>query len=618
MVCINIRNQGFPFRISKKILNLKIKKIMLRFKEMKKRSSRFFFHKITWVTTLFFIGSFVSVYAQCFSGEVITAAYATGGTGQYKNEILWFTWGSNNVNNYPYGRDGVDLKVGDKSFASIGLGLNKYLCVEMEITGIQSVNGSNREITSYRSGNFEGDSMDKLYNIGGIGTNNQLIAGIVTKNDGGRANVFVTAKAWLDGAPHKLEGLVIADAESLNENTETTFAAASGEWTVIEVRKNVGTGVYRVRKRNLNNNKQEFRFVQGNDKNTAAITFLRFNNQAYGSSLDGYPVEFNVDLKGGGKQAFAIGLVPGAIDLGDAPESYGDAIHLLDDLRIDSDGIGSSNAQNDTNNNTTNLNTNNYEPGGIAHEAVQFLGSVPPDADTGTMYSVNADGDNLTGPAGPNEEDAWPADLKNVMNSDVIAGKTISAQIPYQKAQSGDYIYGWIDFNGNGEFDNNSDEMKFATINSNGNGSINLTWTIPNNVDLSKGKFYIRLRFFDKDVPVEQRISTGIVNLGEVEDHVMHFPCFLPAIAGDGLDTEVGISTLGRDAFNEDWPQIRKGAWIALESNKKGFVPTRIAKGDLGDITNPVEGMIVYDTTDKCLKIYNGEAWKCFTQPTCE
>lgn len=98
--------------------------------------------------------------------------------------------------------------------------------------------------------------------------------------------------------------------------------------------------------------------------------------------------------------------------------------------------------------------------------------------------------------------------------------------------------------------------------------------------------------------------------------------CFKEAnTAGDVLNTEVGISTLGRDAFNGEWPQNRQGAWIALESNEKAFIPTRATTAQIDAITDPVIGMMVYSTDEKCLKINTDgtqAGWHCFTAPACE
>ena len=96
--------------------------------------------------------------------------------------------------------------------------------------------------------------------------------------------------------------------------------------------------------------------------------------------------------------------------------------------------------------------------------------------------------------------------------------------------------------------------------------------------------------------------------------------CYNPANTTDtGVDTKVGITLLQRAGIEnaDQWPMARKSGHIALEANTKGFVITRIAKANLGGITTPQEGMMVYDTTDKCLKIYADGMWSCFSQPAC-
>lgn len=96
--------------------------------------------------------------------------------------------------------------------------------------------------------------------------------------------------------------------------------------------------------------------------------------------------------------------------------------------------------------------------------------------------------------------------------------------------------------------------------------------------------------------------------------------CFKdPINNGTGTATKTGVTLLKRAGNNDpdNWPMTRKSGHIALESNTQGFVITRIAKADFGNITNPQEGMMVYDTTDKCLKIYSDNAWKCFNIPAC-
>ena len=107
--------------------------------------------------------------------------------------------------------------------------------------------------------------------------------------------------------------------------------------------------------------------------------------------------------------------------------------------------------------------------------------------------------------------------------------------------------------------------------------------------------------------------------------------CYKPGATtgGSTLDTKVGITALGRAGATDadNWPMARKGGWIALESKTKGFVPNRVAfsgGNPVGIVTsNFVEGMMVYDTTNKCLKVYtlkdgdSAMAWHCVTTQAC-
>jgi len=138
----------------------------------------------------------------------------------------------------------------------------------------------------------------------------------------------------------------------------------------------------------------------------------------------------------------------------------------------------------------------------------------------------------------------------------------------------------------------------------------------------------------------------GILSLGTVNADITQANfgvkddiCYKPGLmtGGDILDTKVGITSLSR-AGSEDadnWPMVRKGGWIALEAKTKGFVPNRVAFSDADNnsatpdvpvgipSTDFVEGMMVYDTTNHCLKIYtstdNGITfnWYCISTQTC-
>lgn len=93
------------------------------------------------------------------------------------------------------------------------------------------------------------------------------------------------------------------------------------------------------------------------------------------------------------------------------------------------------------------------------------------------------------------------------------------------------------------------------------------------------------------------------------------------ATGGSNHDTKMGITLLKRAGGSVSaWPMIRKSGFIALESNTKGFVVTRLTTVQLDAIKsagNAVEGMMSYDTTANCMKIYSGGDWKCFNMPSC-
>lgn len=440
----------------------------------------------------------------CFPDKVVTAAYATGGQSPYIDKVLWLTWGSTNEQTDPYGKHNQQLSVGAKSYASIHLGGDTYLCMEAEIISISGA------VNSYAPGNYGGDSLDKLYNIGGIGSANKLVSGIINRVDNATSTLRLRAKAHIAGKPIRISGLVVADGESLG-SSEFINATAFGTWNVVDVRKNTNAGAYRIAKRNAGINQQKIEFLGGNDTNTGAVTFLNFNDQAYNTELNDFSVEFSTTLKGGGKIALAIGLLTPNADLGDAPESYGTPIHLLHNLAITDDGILVTPS---TNTNGTNINTTTYIPGGLVPFEGKYLGTTPPDSDNVPMHSKDAKGDDNSGDAGPNEEDAWPEKYRRFSyKAHYLPGNKIEAEIDYHNGETGDKISGWIDFDLNGIFD--SDERQTAEIIQAGDGKVVLTWTVPPTRKVYST--YVRLRYFDSRE--EATIPNHPVNYGEVEDH---------------------------------------------------------------------------------------------------
>ncbi len=127
--------------------------------------------------------------------------------------------------------------------------------------------------------------------------------------------------------------------------------------------------------------------------------------------------------------------------------------------------------------------------------------------------------------------------------------------------------------------------------------------------------------------------NTSGQNIGDVKNALISSQClatycYKPAMTtGIVLESNHGITALGRAGSDnmDNWPMVRKGAWTVLEAKTKGFVINRLTTSQISSIpvANLVEGMIVYDVTSNCLKVYtttdNGITfgWNCINTQTC-
>ncbi|WP_394907605.1 CshA/CshB family fibrillar adhesin-related protein [uncultured Mesonia sp.] len=470
---------------------------------------------------LIFILGFVlltsnTISAQCYSGNLVTSTFATGGTGSYTNRIIWLTWGAKTIAD-TYGKSNQILGEGETSYASIPLSANKYFCLQATIENISPP----ASLKSYIPGNYTGDSMDDLYHIGGPGANNQMVAGLINAQSGTTVTFTVRCQASLDGNPVRIKGLVVADAESLSQ-TEELKASADGVWNVTELQKNIGAGPYQLEK-TMQGGLQQVRFFNGNDNNTAAISILSFNQTAYDTQANNYEVTFNVSVKGAGLTAIALGLLMPELDRGDAPASYGEALHIIDYSEFTSDQIALGT--------TVDLNTATYNSANeIPKTNRSFIGSVAPDPEANSQYSLDALADDNDGGIA-DEEDVLPPFLKrfHYINYNYKAGEIFSLQVPYTTIKDS-YLQAWIDFNVNGVFEPQEGVMQSLPA---GVGSTTLSWTVPPDVKILPT--YMRLRLSDNYYGVLTPEATLLK--GEVEDHIMYV--VKPALVNPHLPTKV-------------------------------------------------------------------------------
>ncbi|MDZ5697437.1 CshA/CshB family fibrillar adhesin-related protein, partial [Chelativorans sp. M5D2P16] len=419
------------------------------------------------------------------------AAYATGGSGQYIDDVLWLTWGGGDQ-----GTHGQPLAVASTTSATLPVAGGINLVVTCSL---QNLGGN--PLTSYRPGDWSGDSLDNLYNIGGTDTANQLISGIMVAN--GEATFTVSCNATLGGAPYPLKGLVMADAESIDgTGEEYVQATANGQWFAVEMLKNPGAGEYWAQK---STDGQTIRFGPGTNNNTAAVSFLRFNNPSSNVSMD-------FAVGGRGNTAIAIGMLAPYADFADAPSSYGEVMHLVADMEFANDNIPQDGTPID-------LNAAGYEPGGLLPPDEDYLGTRGPDTELSAIHTPGADGESAA------EEDAWPA---NYVISVLQTGEELTETILCTGTGT---VAAWIDFDRSGAFD--PDERTEAQCTGT---EATLTWTIPET--LTPGISYIRLRYSNDASALA--LPTGTAPDGEVEDHSL--TVLAPSLAVEKTSNAVGGS----------------------------------------------------------------------------
>jgi GEVED domain len=177
-------------------------------------------------------------------------------------------------------------------------------------------------------------------------------------------------------------------------------------------------------------------------------------------------------------------------DWGDAPTSYGKAIHLKPN---DGPYFGNNRGDDDT------KNLNNSIPYALG-EALNGINddAFPSDMTYSTLSQIV---DSATKP---------------FLAPDIIVEKSnYSIDLPLNNALKGDPVRGWIDFNGNEKFD----ESEKATATYLKNNVVNLNWRLP--LYLSPCLTYLRIRTCSKLYKEEIESSSETVHTGEAEDYLI-------------------------------------------------------------------------------------------------
>jgi len=449
----------------------------------------------------------VVALAALLIGAPAYATPATGGSGLYIGSIDWFQWGV----------DGVAIPSAGMTKSNTRTIAGKNLVTTCTLSGVSG------NLSAYRSGDWTGDAFDHLYNIGGTGTSNTLVAGLVTTDDAALVNFTFACSVTYDGAALPMAGLVFADAESstatLGEYIEATPSPAA-TWRIIDRARSAGCATSSIAtltaggKLTLAPDGTECSALSPTGYGPAAVAFMQGATSAA------------VTLKGGGKTAVALGVVLES-DYGDAPASYGTAgAFYQSGWAGGTVPVGSTNVFNG-------FTMATKTPPGTR------LGATI-DSEPAQQFSAGADGD------GADEDAITPPGTLNVL-----------AGTPYtlsNVACTGGYVRGWIDWNDNGVFDP-GEASGTATC---AGPSVNLTWaSIPS--DVVSASTYMRLRVADDSTEVAN--PTGMSLTGEVEDYAVTVDALKPiaAVNDSGTTAEgvpVTVNPLTNDTADADYPLV--------------------------------------------------------------
>jgi len=379
--------------------------------------------------------------------------FATGGTGKYPGSIEWFEWGT----------DGELIPTAGLTKTNTRTVAGKALATTCTISAPTG------QLKAYRSGDFGGDGLDDMYNVGGAGTSNQMVAGIANYTQATQVGFDFTCSVTLAGVSVPLAGLVMADAEAstnVNEYVSAT-ASAGATWRLIDRYRSAGCTA----DQNVTRSGLTLTFAGAGTACPTYPTGVAFMEGATSA---------HVTVKGGGVSAVALGVML-FTDFGDAPQSYGDAGAL-------------------------------YSPA--------FTGGAIP-AGSSTLFGTNTlaalgQASPRLGAATTAEQAPQPSAAANLDADDALTAPlsiTASQGNTYTLpgiAATGGTVRGWIDWNRNGAFD--AGEASSAVAPS--GGTVALTWTVP--ADATGGPTYLRLRTGANATAVSSPV--GLTTSGEVED----------------------------------------------------------------------------------------------------
>ena len=266
--------------------------------------------------------------------------------------------------------------------------------------------------------------------------------------------------------------------------------------------------------------------------------------------------EVGLYIASAGKQSAMLGFFP--LDEGDAPESYGKAVHTIATV----DGVTGAKVN---------------QP---------YLGNVSPDMDENT--TLDWFGDDKATTADEGIDQLLPDELKGTTNEMIKMDRTkpgnykISVQAHLDGASEA-FIYGWVDFNQNGTFDED-ERSELAKVTQ--DGTVELTFAKSKTyIDPSVNELGARVRIAKKATEIES--PTGMAFSGEVEDfktQITHPPKGevkeTTGLQGEKQTATVAFTARGLYKYSlTDKAQIDQTVAPQMVDNRTGQVVTPGADG---------------------------------------
>ncbi|MGO1068638.1 CshA/CshB family fibrillar adhesin-related protein [Lysobacter sp. CA199] len=448
------------------------------------------------------LGRAIALVALLVASPPVPAQFATGGSGAYRNNILWFRWDAHGTSIPQAGATITNSTRVDDQFLRMTCGLSNIVS-----------SGDSPGLIGYRPGTWRGDGLDDLYNIDGTGTANTLTVGLGTRVNGSSASARFSCAATFGPANSNadpafpIDGLVFADAEQSLAPHEFVAATLSGSGTfrILETFKTADcqtNGTVTVSGSTMTMNGSDPTCASG----PVAVGFLDGASSA------------DISLKGGGSSAIALGVMVFVADGGDAPASYGDS-HHLPDFRF-TGGVPTGADW-------------NYSTNPLAQLAAPLIRlGARVDTETIALSNATASGDDANG---TDDEDA----LSTALTVRIRAAGTHALNVPCSGTAA--TVYGYIDFNRDGDFLDPNERSAAAACSG---ASANVTWTMPNAAGLVDGPSFLRLRI--GGIASQVSVPGGVAVGGEVEDYPI-------TLLGATISLQKALATSGRRNANDQF-----------------------------------------------------------------